>query len=170
MRHRELAHEVGHVAHARAAKAVDALVVVAHRHHRTTGHGVSVVIKRCRIVALPGQHLDPGVLQPVGVLELVDQDVAKAPLVMFPDRCVVTQQFVAAQHQFAKIHHAFALALFFVQRVNFDLLAPLQIVLIDRHILGAQAVFLAGGNEASQVFGWKALVIDFELLAQPLDG
>ena len=86
--HVELAHEVGHVADPRAAKRIDALVVVAHGQHaargaevRVTGHG--------GIAAATGQQLDPGVLQLVGVLELVDQDVAEPPLVMFADRIVV---------------------------------------------------------------------------------
>jgi hypothetical protein len=35
VRHTELAHEVGHVAHPRAAEGIDALVVVAHRQTRS---------------------------------------------------------------------------------------------------------------------------------------
>jgi hypothetical protein len=72
-------------------------------------------------LALPRDHLDPGVLQLVGVLELVDQDVAEAPLVVLADRIVVAQQLVAAQHQLAEVHHAFALALVFVELVDLDL-------------------------------------------------
>ena len=34
--HAKLAHKIGHIAHARTAKGVDALVVVAHRQHRAT--------------------------------------------------------------------------------------------------------------------------------------
>jgi hypothetical protein len=73
----ELALEVAHVAHLGAAEGVDALVVVAHRQHR----GVRA-----------GEHLQPQVLQPVGVLELVDQDVAEAPLVMLAQHRVVAHQ------------------------------------------------------------------------------
>ena len=83
----ELAHKVGHVAHASAAKGVNALVVVAHRHHRAARHRTRAF---GRVIALPGQHFDPGVLQLVGVLELVDQDVAKAPLVMLAHGRVVS--------------------------------------------------------------------------------
>ena len=83
----KLAHKVGHVAHARTAKGVDALVIVAHRHHRAARHRTRAF---GRVIALPGQHFDPGVLQLVGVLELVDQDVAKAPLVMLAHGRVVS--------------------------------------------------------------------------------
>jgi hypothetical protein len=47
----------------------------------------------------------------------------EAPLVVLAHRVVVTQQLVAAQHQLAEIHHALALALFFVQLVDLDLAA-----------------------------------------------
>ena len=83
----ELAHKVGHVAYARTAKSVNALVVVAHGHHRAARQGTRAF--GC-VIALPGQHLDPGVLQLVGVLKLVDQDVAKAPLVMLANGWVVS--------------------------------------------------------------------------------
>ena len=85
--HIKLAHKVGHIAHTRAAKGVNALVIVAHRQHRTTwgvraGHAVPRI-------ALPRQHLDPGVLQLVGVLKLVNQDVAKTALVVLAHGVVV---------------------------------------------------------------------------------
>jgi hypothetical protein len=160
--HVELAHEVGHVAHARTAEGVNALVVVAHGDH--------AVVAR-REMARDGvarEHLDPRVLQAVGVLELVDQDVAKAPLVVLAHRVVVAQQLVAAQHELAEIDHAFALALLFVQAVELDLLA---VVLAARfHGVGAQAVFLGARDEPLGLLGRKALVVDVELLHQSLDG
>ena len=149
----ELAHEVGHVAHSRAAKGVDALVVVTHRQHTAQR---------------PGQHLDPGVLQLVRVLKLVDQDVTKAPLVVLAYRVVVTQELIAAQHQLAEINHAFALALVFVQLVDLDLAARFVVARFDH--VGAQAVFLASCNEPLCLLGGKALVVDVVGLHQPLDG
>jgi hypothetical protein len=61
---------------------------------------------------------DPCVLQFVGVLELVNQDVTKAPAVMFTDGVVIAQKFIRAQHQLAKINHALALALGFVEFIQ----------------------------------------------------
>ena len=66
----------------------------------------------------PGEHLQPGVLQAVGVLELVDQDVPEAPLVVLAQRGVVAHQLVGAQHQLGEVDHAFALALRFVGLVD----------------------------------------------------
>ena len=159
--HIKFAHKVGHVAHARAAKRIDALVVIAHGNHaaarlKTPAHLVA------------RQLLEPGVLQLVGVLKLIDQHVLKPALVVLADGVVVAQQFVRAQHQLAKVHHAFALALFFVQLVDLDLLA--RIAVMRGHIAGAHAFFLAVGNEVGQLLGRKTLVVHVVLLAQALDG
>jgi hypothetical protein len=57
-----IALEFAHIADLGAAKAVDRLVVVTHREN---------------LGPAAGQQFQPGVLQPIGVLELVDQDVRK---------------------------------------------------------------------------------------------
>ena len=159
--HAELPNEVGHVAHARAAEGVNALVIVAHGKHR--------VARRCQTLQRRrAEHFDPGVLQAVGVLKLVDQDVLEAPLVVLAHRVVVAQHFVRAQHQLAKIHHPFSLALFLVQRVQLDLLAGLFVAHL--HIAGALPVFLAAADEILDLLGRKTLVVHVELLAQALDG
>ena len=165
--HPELAHEVGHVANPRATKRIDALVVVAHRQHAASGVETRVGGDG-RARAGAGQHLDPGVLQLVGVLELVDQDMPEAALVVLADRVVVAQQLEAAQHQLAKVHHAFALALFFIELVNLDLLA--RVFVAHFHHVGPQAVFLAAGDEPLGLLGGKALVVHIELLHQAFDG
>ena len=81
---------------------------------------------------------------------------------------VVAQQFVRAQHQFAKVHHAFALALLFVQLVQLHLAAGL--VIAHRHIARALAVLLAARNEILKLLRRKAVFVHIELLAQALDG
>ena len=165
--HAELAHKVGHIAHARAAKGVNALVVVAHRQHAAgRPEGGSVVHRAARAGA--GQHLEPGVLQLVGVLKFVDQDVAETPLVVLADRAVVAQHLVAAQHQLAKVHHALALALLFIELVNRHF-AP-GLFVLQLNLMGAQAVFLAAANKPLHLLLRKALVIQRELLVQALDG
>ena len=159
--HIELPHEIGHVADPCTTKSIDALVVVAHGQHRA-----GRMVGGC--LALPRDQLDPGVLQLVGVLELVDQDVAKAPLVMLADRIVVAQQLIGAQHQLPEIHHAFALALVFVELVDLDLLARFLVARLDP--MGAQAFFLVARYEVLDLLGREKLVVDVELLHQPLDG
>ena len=49
-------------------------------------------------------------MQFVGVLELVDQNVVEAVLVVPAQDFVALQHFVAAEHEFGKIDHAFAVA------------------------------------------------------------
>ena len=63
----KFAHEVGHIAHARATETVDALIIISHSKYGSM---------------LPGQEFEPVVLQFVGILEFVDQDVIKAILVV----------------------------------------------------------------------------------------
>ena len=60
-----------HVGDARAAPAVDRLVVVADRKH---------------LAAAACQHADPGVLNAVGILKFIDQDVLKFFIVVFARR------------------------------------------------------------------------------------
>ena len=89
-------------------------------------------------------------------------------LVVLAHGIVVAQQLVAAQHQLAKIDHAFALALLFVQRIEFNLFTGVRVFGV--HIARALAVFFAAGDEPHQLLGWVALVVHIELFAQPLDG
>ena len=168
----EFADKVGHVADTGAAKGVNALVIVADSDHRAAQHRRVArhrrVAGRSGVVALPGQHLDPGVLQFIRVLKLVNQDVAETPLVMLAHGGVVPQQLVAAQHQLAEIDHAFTLALLLVEVVNFGLFAA--VLVMRGNVFGAQAVFLAAADKPHQVLGRKTLVVDLELFAQALDG
>ena len=162
--HRKFAHKVGHIAHACAAKRINALVIIADRQHRSTRARAAAIGP----VLLARQHLDPGVLQFVGVLKLVDQDVTKAPLVMLADGRVVAQHFITAQHQLAKVHHAFALALLFIELVKLSLTAGIAVA--HWHILRAHALFFAVRNKPTQLLGREAVFVHRQLLAQALDG
>ena len=101
----KFAFKIMHVAHIRAAKAVDGLVIIANA-------------EKARLLAR--KQLQPAVLQDVGVLKFVDQNVRKAHLVVLAQRLVVGEQLKAAQQQFGKIDHAFALALRVVFRKEFQ--------------------------------------------------
>ncbi len=104
MPHVELVLEVVHVADIRTAEGVDRLVVVADREDR---------------IRLAREQLQPRVLQLVGVLKLVDENVPEARLIMRAQRRDCAQkQLVAAQQQFRKIDDAFALALLVVRLVQ----------------------------------------------------
>ena len=160
----KLANKISHVTHASTAKGINALVVITNGHHRAARHWMAT---SGPIGTLPGQHLDPGVLQLVGVLKFIDQDVAKAPLVVLGYLRVVPQQLVAAQHQLAEIDDPFTLALLFIKRINFYFLA--HFIVAYRYIFGTLAVFLAASKKVHQLFGGEAFIVDVELLAKPLD-
>ena len=121
----EVALELLHVGDLRAAESVDRLVVVAHGEHR----GV-----RTR------QHPQPLVLQRVRVLELVDQQVREAPLVVSAQRVVAGEQLVAAQQELREVDRAFALAHLVVERVVLDLPAREIVARLDH--VRPQALFL----------------------------
>ena len=122
--HLVLTHKVRHIAHTGTAEGINTLVIITHRKHCAT-------VLRNR----PCKLFDPCVLQFVGVLELVDQDVAKAAAVMFTDGVVITQKFIRTQHQLAKINHALALALGFVEFIQLYFFTGVWVAHI--HIFGA---------------------------------
>ena len=94
-----------HVGDLRAPEGVDRLVVVADREHRRVG---------------AGEELEPPVLELVGVLELVDEQVREAPAVVLAQRVVPRQELEAAQQELGEVDHALALAGRVVERVELD--------------------------------------------------
>ena len=145
----EIALEMLHVGDVGAAKRVDRLVVVADREDRGM---------RAR------EQLQPLVLQRVGVLELVDEHVREAALVVLAQRFVARQQLVAAQQQLGEIDDALALARLLVQRVVLDLPAREFVVRLD--LVRPQALFLGAVDEPLQLPRRKALVVDVVRLVQ----
>jgi hypothetical protein len=154
--HPELALEVGHVADVGAAERVDALVVVADREDR----GLPPPRPR---VANSFSHLYCSV---VGVLELVDQDVAEARLVVLAQDLVALQQLVGAQQQLGEVDHAFALALRVVGLVQLDAAPAVVVPGLDRG--GAQALLLGAVDEVLQVRGGNFSSSTFSVLSRRL--
>ena len=114
------------------------------------------------------KHLQPRVLQLVGVLEFVHQHMAEALAVVLAQRVVVAQQFVGAQHQFAEIDHAFAFALLLVIQVDLDQFARLLVTHV--HVFRAFAFFLAPGDEPGDLLGHEAFFVQLHGLDDALDG
>ena len=124
MLHLVFTHKVRHIAYPRATEGINALVVVPHSKHCAT-----VLCNRAR------ELFDPCVLQFIGVLKLINQDMAKASAVMFTDRIVIAQEFVGTQHELTKIHHSFTLALGFIEFVQLYFFTRVWVAHID--IFGA---------------------------------
>ena len=154
--HLVLAHKVRHIANTRTAERINALVVIAD-----SKYGTAVLrYGTCEL-------LDPCVLQFVGVLEFVNQDMTEASAVMFTDRIVIAQEFIRAQHQFAKIHHTLALALGFIEFIQLYFFTGVGVTYI--HIFWAQTVFFAPSNEPHGLFGGETLFVYLKLFAQSFD-
>ena len=106
------------------------------------------------------QQLQPAVLEDVGVLELVDQDVTEALLVVAAQRLVARQQFVAAQQQFGEIDHALLLALGLVGFVEADALAGVVVPGLDGR--RPQPGFLLAVDEVLKFARRELFVIDIQ--------
>ena len=89
----------------RSAPAVDRLVIIAHDHH---------------LALIAGQHADPRVLNAVGILELVHQNIGKTAAIMLQNRRFVQPQFVGAQQQFGKIDQSGAITGFLISLIDFQ--------------------------------------------------
>ena len=87
----------------RAAPSIDRLVVVADYEGNA---------------AVTGEKPQPGILDCVRVLELVDEQVLESPLVVGEEVGVVTQQLMGAQQELRKIDEPATLADFFVGGVE----------------------------------------------------
>ena len=150
--HGEFGEKGLHIAGMRAAKGVDRLIVVAHREH-------GVVFAR--------DAFQPGVLKAAGVLKLVHQNIFEARLVMRAQQLIARQQFIGAQQQLGKIHHALALALLLVGGIQITVAQRGFVQRLD--IIGAQALLFGVVDEIRHLLRWKALVVDIQRLHQALD-
>src|SRR6185437_14270540 len=105
--------ELLQILHARAAPAVDRLVVIAHYERVSLGSG---------------DEAQPGVLDGVGILEFVNQHVPEALTVMRQELRMVAPELVGAQQQLREIDHPRARAGLLVETVEPDHLRAGKIV------------------------------------------
>jgi hypothetical protein len=137
---------------------------VGHRDRRALDQALVVVAHRENAPVRPGQHLDPLVLQLVGVLELVHQDVLEAVLVVLQQVQVPREHLEGAQQQLGEIHHALAVALRVVVGVEGDHAARELVARLHR--VGAQARFLAVVDEVLQLPRREFLLVEALRLGQ----
>src|SRR3546814_20795475 len=126
--------EVGHIAHVRASKGIDGLIIVADGKDGCTA---------------ARQQSQPAVLQGIGILELVDQNVLEATLIMLAYGCVALQQLIRAQQQFGKIDHTLAFALVLITLIDVNQAATVRNPDID--LPGALAFFLATFDKTLEI-------------------
>ena len=114
------------------------------------------------------EESQPGVLNRICVLKLVDQKMLEAAAIMFEKLGVVTQDFVSAQQQLRKVDQATTLTNFFVRLIKRNQLAPIRIaVIID--MLWAQTLVLLPVDEPLNFLWYPAAVVNVEALEESLD-
>ncbi len=143
----EIALEFGHVADVRPAKPVNGLIVVADREHD---------------VFRAGEQLQPAVLQAIGVLEFVHQDVPEAVPVMLAQDLVPGKELEGAQQQLREVHHALALTLLVVGGVDLGI-TPGDFV-PDLEVPGAPALLFGRVDEILRVPRGESVFVDAERL------
>ena len=96
--------EVEDVSHLRPAPRVDALIVVTHRAH---------------VHRIAGQELEKIELRGVGVLELVDEEVAETPEVLLPNVGVLAQQLRREHEEIIEIDRSLCAQAELIEREDF---------------------------------------------------
>ncbi len=135
------------------APAVNRLIIVANHH---------------QVIVAAGQHAQPGVLHSVSVLELIDQDMAEAALIVVQQAGIVQPQLVGAQQDFSKVHHAAALTGLFIGGIDREHGAG-ELVTVVLYVGGAQTfVFLCVDVPLHLAWG-PFVLVNAQRLAQTLD-
>ena len=106
-------------------------------------------------------------MQRIGVLKLINQDVAKARVVMLAQGLEFRQHFVRAKQQFRKINDTFALTGRFVELIKLNLLSR---EIVERfHRVRSQPFFLRAGDKPHQLLRRKFFVVDVVGFEDALD-
>ena len=154
LRAREVLQEALYVLDLGPAPAIDGLVIVTDHEH---------------LASLPGQHADEGVLDGVGVLELVHQQVAETGTVMGQQRRVVAQQLVRAQQQLGKVDQPGAVTALLVGRIGLAHGFRPRIMRSGLDVLGTPALVLLLVDPPGNLLGRVLGIIDFQRLDHALD-
>ena len=130
----------------RTAPAVHRLVIVAHDEHAAPA---------------AAEQAHPLVLDGVGVLEFVDQQVLEARPVTVQQFRVISPQFIGAQQQFTKIDQPAACAFLLIEGIDLPVLA-LHRVAVVAQMRRALALILAAADESGALRGRPLLVIQIQ--------
>ncbi len=136
-----------------ATPAIDGLVVVAHDE---------------RHAGLARKQAQPAVLNCVGVLELVHQQVLEAALVVGKQFGVVAPEFVGTQQQFGEVDQATAFANGFVFLVQGNHLPTLRVTFIIEMFRAQSFIFLAV-DKVLNLARYPAAIVDSKTFQESLD-
>ena len=108
---------------------------------------------------LIGQQPQPGVLNRVGVLEFIHQDMAETALVVAAQVIVVAKQLQHPQQHFIEVHQTGALTGFLIGQIDLLHGRGEQITAADIHVRRAQPFVLLAVNEPGGLARRPALLI-----------
>ena len=131
-------------------------------------YGLVVIADDERHAGISGEQPQPGVLNRVGVLELIDEQMAEATPIMCEQLGAVAPQLMRAQQQLREIDKTTALAYFFVGCVKCDELPAIGVSLVVE-VLWTQALVLLAIDEILDFARHPTTVIDLEVFQQALD-
>ena len=141
------------VSRLRATPAIDGLVVVSHREHLSFA---------------AGQEAEPGVLDGVGVLELVDQQVGEAGAVVGEQVVSRAEELVGAEQQLGEVDEPVSPAQVFVGAVDgHQALVLLAAALLE--MARPQSLVLPGVDPGLDPAGYPALLVETEVAQHPAD-
>ena len=147
--------KVRHVADVGAAESVDGLIVITNRENRIQRRTVWPEL-------LTSQDFEPAVLQNVGILKLVDENMTEALLIVRANKVIAGEQLVAAKQQFSEIHHSLLLTFPLVSLVK----PETQVGgILRRNARRPQSVFFAPINEIDDLLGIRLFHINIGMLA-----
>src|SRR5690606_35584882 len=107
---------------------------------------------------IASQKTQPAILQHVGVLKLVDQNVFETALIMLANRGIAGQQLVGTQQQLAKVHYSFTFALLLIKLIKLDQASAVRVVRFQ--VARTLSIFFTGVDELLNFLGRKFLVIN----------
>ena len=142
--------EAADVLHLRPTPAVNTLVIITQNKYRSL---------------FTSQQADPRILDGVGILKLVHQNVAEAVAVVGQQLRIVEPHLVGPQQQLGEVDQSAALTGGLVGHIDIDHLGQ-PVVMAGFDLVGANPLVLLFIDKPGRLFRWPALLIEIHLLDQ----
>jgi hypothetical protein len=130
--------------------------------------GLIVVADGEQMVVATREQTQPGVLDGIGVLELIDQDMREASLVVMQDVRPIAQYLQRAQQQIGEVERAATDPRGFVFAIDRDHLVLREVAGLGQ-VMRTQSLILLAIDEALDLARRPARFVDLQFLEQALD-
>lgn len=126
-----------------------------------------IIIADCKQHAfITGQNSEPGILDAVGVLKLINEHVPEPPLVMSQYIRPLQPQFMRPQQQFGKVDQAVLIAIFLIGPVNLYQHRP-GVIVAGVHMIRSQAFIFLVVYKPLHFTGHPGGVVQPHVINQP---